>query len=54
MQDNLIGLITSNHKGVEKGTKIGAYTLVHKGEYVAANDLPNKEEVFADNEQEEL
>ena len=36
-------LLEFNPKSKEKDIKINGYQLIHKGEYVASNDIPNKE-----------
>jgi len=44
MQDDLIKVVTEfNPKSKEKNVKISGFELIHKGEYVASNDIPNKE-----------
>lgn len=46
MQDDLIKVVLEyNPKSKEKDIKINGYQLIHKGEYVAAKDLPNKETI---------
>jgi len=44
MQADLINVVLDyNPNSKEKDVKIGGYQLIHKGEYVDSNDIPNKE-----------